>query len=164
MLAGGDRRSLRGVHRVVGIVTRDATRVPELVMALKAPDAGVAARAADAIEKVSRRHADFLDSERARIIRCLNTTTDAMIRWNLIQILPRLHHGPRSVSVLIRRLSAWFWSDDSVIVRVCALTALADLARQHHAAESAVRQLIQEAQSSPFPAVRSRARRLGARR
>lgn len=67
-LAGGDRRSIGAVHSVVAQTLRDPSLVQDLVAALRSPDPVVPMRAADALEKISRHHSDWLIKYRARLL------------------------------------------------------------------------------------------------
>lgn len=82
------------------------------------------------------------------------------VQWHLAQMLGRMEwNGPqlrRAAGILLRMLD----ESDSQIVRVNALQALAELARNHPNLRAGVRPLIQECQRTGGPALRARARRL----
>ena len=161
-LAGGDRRSVRGVADVVRAVRASPQRLPSLIRALRSADEVVAFRAADAIEKLSRTDANRLGQHRATLLRAAAGTTDAAVRWNLLQTLVRLPAGARATARLGRRLEVWYLTDDSAIVRASALDALVSLAARHEALRPAARRLLDDARTSGSAAVRARARRLRA--
>lgn len=158
LLAGGDRRSLAQSARAVRLILDDRRRVNELVAALHSRDPLIAMRAADVCEKISRRRPQWLAVHRAWLVQRMLSTTDPVIRWNLIQVMPRLNHGPRSLQRLVRRLTAWFWNDPSALVRVAALTAVVELGEAVPDVAPMARELLDEARSSPSAAIRARAR------
>ena len=160
MLDGGDRRSLGQVSRLVARVRRNPALLPQIIAALRSPRPLVAMRAADAVEKISRRRADSLVPYRRRLINATVRTHDPVARWNLIQCLPRLEFGRPAAMRLARRMEVWYLTDQSAIVRTSALDACVALARQEPAIEPIAERLVSKALTAPSPAVRARARRL----
>lgn len=159
LLAGGDRRSLAHATRAVRLILEDRRQVKQLIAALDSKDPLIAMRAADVVEKISRRRPEWVAAYRTRLVRRMLATPDPVIRWNLIQVMPRLHHGPRAVQRLVHHLTVWFWSDASALVRVAALTAIVELGHRNLAVAPVARLLLEEARVSESAAVRARARR-----
>jgi hypothetical protein len=116
-------------------------------------------RAADALEKLSRRDADRLAPYRQQLLRAMLATTDPVVRWNLIQLLPRLTHDRPAAKRLARRLEVWFLTDPSAIVRASALDAVVALAGREEALQSLAQRMLSEGLTAPSAAVRARARR-----
>jgi hypothetical protein len=96
--------SVGQVSRVVRRATRDATVVPALVAALRSKRPLVRLRAADALEKISRRDAKAVGVYRRQLIHAVARTSDPVVRWNLIQLLPRLSHDRNAMRRRTRRL------------------------------------------------------------
>ncbi len=163
ILDGGDRRSVGQVGRVVRRATRDATVVAALVAALRAKRPLVRLRAADALEKISRRDAEPLGLYRVQLTHALARTSDPVVRWNLIQLLPRIPHDRGAMRRISRRLEVWYLSDASAIVRVSALEAVAAFAKQDALLEPLAQRMVLEGLASPIASVRARARRLDRR-
>lgn len=159
-LAGGDRRSVGKVSRVVAAVVAEPERLAELVAALSSTDAVVSMRAADALEKLAREHAPWLAPYRARLLQTAARARDPAVRWNLIQLLPGLSHSLASGRRLARHFTDWFRADPSAIVRACALEAIVTLAGRDPTLRPSARRLIHGACADRSPAVRARARRL----
>jgi len=164
ILDGGDRRSVGQVARVVRRATRHATVVPALVAALRSKPPLVRLRAADALEKISRRDAKPLASYRRQLTHAVTHTSDPVVRWNLIQVLPRITHDRVAMRRLSRRLEVWFLSDASAIVRVSALEAMVEFAKLNAALEPIAQRMVLEGLTSPIASVRARARRVHRRR
>ena len=133
-----------------------------LVKALGASDPVVVLRAADAVEKLSRVIPKRMMSHRSTLIRVAAHTTDAAVRWNLIQTLTRLPCPKRSAPGFARRLEVWYLVDRSAIVRTCALDALVTMAADDARLRPTARRVFDDASRSGSAAVRARARRLSA--
>ena len=160
LLDGGDRRSIGQVSRVVRRAAQDASIVEGLVAARRSPRPLVCLRAADALEKISRRNATRLGTYRRKLLHWVAHTPDPVVRWNLIQILPRLDHGRSAIRRLARRLEVWFLTDASAIVRVSALEAVVAFAKRDASLEPVARRMVREGLTAPAASVRARARRL----
>jgi hypothetical protein len=95
--------------------------------AILAPDPVVRMRAADAVEKITRRRPDLLRGLEDRVLTEVAAIDQQEVRWHVAQLLPRLALTPpqRARPIAILR---GFLDDDSRIVRTFAMQALADLA------------------------------------
>ena len=80
--------SVGQVSRVVRRATRDAAVVPALVAALRSKRPLVRLRAADALEKISRRDAKAVGVYRRQLIHAVARTSDPVVRRNLISCCP----------------------------------------------------------------------------
>ena len=87
-LTGGDRRSIGRSPEVVRQVLRQPRLVRGLVAGLRHDDPVVRLRAADALEKVSRRHPEWLRPFRRQLLRLAAESREPEIRWHLAQLLP----------------------------------------------------------------------------
>jgi hypothetical protein len=101
--------------------------------AMLVPDPVVRMRAADAVEKITRRRADLLRGLEDRVLTEVAAIGQQEVRWHVAQLLPRLALTPpqRARTITILR---GFLDDDSRIVRTFAMQSLADLA-EHDEAE-----------------------------
>lgn len=158
-LAGGDRRSIGRSEEVARDVERAPDLLPHLVQGLEDADERVRMRAADALEKVTREHPDWLRPFKRRLLRLAAESTQQEVRWHLAQLLPRLPltDGERRRALV---LLDGYLDDRSAIVRTFALQALADVGGDHPATSSAVRRRIARAAESGTPAMQARARKL----
>ena len=161
-LAGGDRRSLGRAEEVAGAVARAPELLPHLVQGLEATDQCVRMRAADALEKVTREHPEWLRPFKRRLLRLAAGGTQQEVRWHLAQLLPRLPLRGAERKEAIAILDAYL-EDRSAIVRTFALQALADVGGDDPATALMVRRRIARAAESGTPAMQARARKLIAR-
>lgn len=83
---GGHANSLGRVGEVIELVLHDRSRLDELHKCLFDQDAWVRMRAADALEKVCRKHPDWLLPYIDRLQGELAASTQPSIQWHLAQI------------------------------------------------------------------------------
>jgi hypothetical protein len=139
-------------------------RLPGLIELLWDDDAGVASRAADVLERVTREASPpgmrrALQQYKAELIGLLADATFPKVRWNLALTLPRM-----TLTVPeCRRIAAVFdaWRDDkSSIIKTAALHGTAMLTRQDPESLPEVLDLLRVAGRSGTPAMRARSRHL----
>jgi hypothetical protein len=161
-LQGTDRRSIGRSEEVVGDVLADPGQFRVVFDAILVPDPVVRMRAADAVEKITRRRPYLLVGLEDRVLTEVAATSQQEVRWHVAQLLPRLALTPpqRAKAITILR---GFVDDDSRIVRTCAMQALADLAGHDEQLRRRVRPLLAELTRTGTPAMRSRCRKLLAR-
>jgi hypothetical protein len=126
LLAGGDRRSIGRSNQVVALVRVRPERFAELMRCLWSDDPIVRMRAADAAEKVSAPLPELLAPFRAELLGLLVEADQQEMRWHLAQMIPRLSLNSTERGRAIATLRA-FLSDDSSIVKTCAMQALVEL-------------------------------------
>lgn len=161
-LRGGDRRSIGKADEVAAIVAREPKRFGDLFACLSHTDGLVRMRAADALEKISRDHADWFVRHRDALLGWRVDDGTAEVRWHLVLICARLTLSGAEATTLMRRMEKLVRDDDdSRIVKVMALEAAAMLRDKHPALEEDFRNLRQWALWSPWPSLQARARKLG---
>jgi HEAT repeat protein len=158
-LAGGDRRSIGRVPEVVQQVLEDPTSFPALFEGMLHGDPVVRMRAADAVEKITAAHPEFLRPFKDRLIGQVARIDQQEVRWHVAQMLPRLEldedEKATSVTILLDYLH-----DKSKIVKTFAMQALADFAERDAALRPEVIQLLEELTRTGSPAMASRGRKL----
>jgi hypothetical protein len=158
-LGGGDRRSIGKADAVAAQVQRNRRRFKELIRCLWSDDPIVRMRAADAVEKVSRRYPDILHPFKVELLGLLSEATQQELRWHLAQMIPRLE---LSASEHHRAAESFrnYLNDRSSIVKTFAIQALADLARDDASLRPEVRALVENHIRSGTAAMRARCRKL----
>jgi len=158
-LRGGDRRSIGRSNEVVQEISRNPKLFSQVFEALLQADPVLRMRAADAIEKATVMHPDFLQHYKRRILQKVAAVDQQEVRWHVAQMLPRLRLTPterdRAVSILFAYLE-----DKSSIVRTCAMQSLADIALQDPRLEVRFMPLLEHLTATGSPAMRSRGRKL----
>lgn len=159
-LKGGDLRSIGRSNEVVHRVLKSPDLLDELFEGLFVDDPRVRARAADALEKVSVKHAEWLQAYRSRLLNEATRIEQKEVRWHVAQIIGRLKLTTKQRNKAIQILRQYLDDSDSQIVKVAALQALADLAAQDHKLRPSVMRLAREALASGSPSLKARAKKL----
>lgn len=158
-LKGGDRRSIGRADRVVVTVRRDPSLFPVLISGLRHEDQLVRMRAADAVEKLTVAHPQWLRPFTRRLMSLAARTEQQELRWHLAQMLPRLELSPKDrmmAAAILRR----YLEDRSRIVKTFAMQGLFDLAMQDNRLLAPVRRVIVSLTKTGSPAMKSRGRKL----
>ncbi len=157
-LQGTDRRSIGRANEVVADVL-DKPRLFRTVFAgLQSGNAVLRARAADAVEKITARHPEYLRPYRKALIG-LAACEQKEVRWHVAQMLPRIRWRAAERKRVVRILTGYL-NDPSSIVKTFAMQALADLALQAPALLPTVRQHLRELTATGTPAMKARGRKL----
>jgi hypothetical protein len=158
-LEGGDRRSLGNVDQVVQDVRNDPSLFAILIDGLFVDSPLIRMRAADAIEKITRDHREYLHPFKQRLILLTDLTTQQEVKWHLAQILPRLQLKSNEKKTVVKNLFD-FLNDRSKIVVTFALQALADFAAEDGILRPRVIRVVEELIETGSPAIKSRSRKL----
>jgi hypothetical protein len=159
LLAGGDRRSIGRANQVAAIVSKDPDLFPELMTGLWSENPLVRMRAADAVEKVSRKSPNLLDPYKAELLGLMSEADQQELRWHLAAIIPRL---PLSAKERERAAAVFqhYLDDRSSILKTFALQGLADLAQNDSALRSPVIEILRQAERGGTSAMKARSRKL----
>jgi hypothetical protein len=163
-LAVGPHALHRGrVPEMAALVSVQPRRAARLIECLWDEDPGVASRAADVLERISRHPSPALSRILAgykdALLGLLPDARFMKLRWNLAFLIPRLTltlpEARRAAATLYT-----FLDDRSSIVKTAALQGLADLTRHDPESLPAVLDLLRIQGRSGTPAMRARSRRL----
>lgn len=158
MLAGGDRRSIGRVPEVIELVERQPGRLRELIEGIEHNDPVVRMRAADAVEKLTRGRAAWLEDHREALLRAARAEQKE-VRWHVAPMLSRLQ-WPLGDLVLVVEILKGYLEDKSSIVRTNAMEALADLAERDVRLLSDLVPMLEHLTATGSAAMRSRGRKL----
>jgi hypothetical protein len=158
-LRGGDRRSIGRAGEVVEEVLTDPALLGVLIEGMLHEDPLVRMRAADAAEKVSARHPDWLKRHRRRLLRDAAAVEQQEVRWHVAQMIPRLPLGTDEEDEAVRILLGYL-NDRSRIVKTFSMQALADLALRAPRLRTRVLPVLEELTRTGSAAMRSRGRKL----
>lgn len=136
-------------------------RIPSLIELIWDDDPGVANRAADVLERVSRWASPAtmraIMAFKEPLIGLLAEAARPKVRWNLALTVPRL----KLTVAECRRVAAamnGYLGDASSIVKTAALHAMADLTVQDPSSREDVLDLLRMAERTGTPAMRARSR------
>jgi hypothetical protein len=153
--------SLGRVPEVVALIEAQPRLATRLIQLLWDNDSGIAQRAADVLERVSRKPSPSLsrilaDSKDA-LLGLLTEAQVKKLRWNLALTLGRL---PLTLPDCRRTAAAFqtYLDDPSSIVKTAALQGLADLTRHDPSQLPAILDLLRIHGRSGTPAMRARCR------
>ncbi len=157
MLAVGTRMAKGRVGEAVELVRAEPGKIARLVECLWDDDAGVANRAADALERVTRGEPEVLARWREPLLGLMAEAAENKLRWNLALTVPRLSLTSAECRRTAQTLESYL-EDKSSIVRTAALHGLADLTRQDAALLPSVLEHLRVAERSGTAAMRARSR------
>jgi hypothetical protein len=159
MLRGGDRRSIGRVDEVVAAALEDRRLFPVLFKGMLHDEALIRMRAADAVEKISLQHPEWLRPYKEQLIQQVSRIEQQEVRWHVAQLLPRLELDEEERAACVVILQSYL-QDKSKIVKTFAMQAMADLAEQEPELRSQVIPLLKEATRRGSSAMKSRGRKL----
>ena len=158
-LRGGDLRSIGRTDEVVQEVLNTPTLFDELFNGMRHDDPHVRMRAADAVEKITAKHPEWLGPYKSEIIRKIARLEQQEVRWHVAQMIPRLELTEAEREKVFEILLI-FLKDKSNIVKTFSMQALADLAEQDKRLCARVVPIIEELSRTGSPAVKSRGGKL----
>jgi hypothetical protein len=159
LLAAGDRRTKGKSETVVKQVLAEPGKFGEVMEAMLAADPGTRMRAADAAEKISRVHPEWLRRYKPLLLKQVARIDQQEVRWHAAQMLPRLNLT-RAERKKVFALLLTYLDHPSRIVRTFAMQALADIARQDGSYTVVVRGLLKRLTKQGSPAMQARGRKL----
>ncbi len=158
-LKGGDFRSIGRSNEVVEEVLNNPGLFEAVFKAMLNDNPLVRMRAADAVEKITREHPDYLQPYKTDLVKHVAAVKQQEVRWHAAQLIPRLiltkEERRTSAEVLFNYLE-----DDSKIVQTNALQALADLSTEDAVLRQKVFQMVEKLAATGSPAVKNRAFKL----
>ena len=158
-LKGGDFRSIGRSEEVVKAVLADPSLFFVLMSGLTIDEALIRMRSADAAEKVTDRHPDWLAPYKRYLLDEVAGIDQQEVRWHAAILFTRLELSAQECKRVASILRAWL-SDKSRIVQTFSLQALSDLSKQDPGLRSEVRRLIEEKIRSGPPSVQARGKKL----
>jgi hypothetical protein len=159
LLGGGDRRMIKHADRVAAMVFDDAKLFPKLIAGLWSADPLVRMRAADAAEKVTRKHPELLQRYKKELLGLMAETQEQELRWHLAVMVPRLVLNARERQAVVSLLKGYL-EDHSSMVKTFALQGLADMAEAEPSFRGRVVEILGEASQKGTPAMKARSRKL----
>lgn len=158
-LEGGDRRSIGRVDEVVADVLADPPLFDPLFRGMLSDDPIIRMRSADAVEKITLEHPQYLQPFKTDLIRQVARSEQQEVRWHVAQMLPRLDLDGDEHRAVVGILLGYL-EDQSKIVKTSSMQALADLAESDWELRRQVIPLLENLVEIGSPAMRSRGRKL----
>ncbi len=158
-LEGSDRRSIGDADRVAEEIAADAGLFEVVFEAMLSGGPVVRLRAADAVEKATRQHPELLRPYKQRLLHQVAKVDQQEVRWHVAQMLPRLSLDAAELEEALAILEGYL-QDESRIVKVNAMQALADLAVYEERLRQRIVPLLEHLTETGSPAMRTRGRML----
>jgi hypothetical protein len=158
-LAGTDRRSTGRSDEVVDEVLASPTLFDAVFEGMLADDPVLRMRAADAVEKITAQHPEYLRPYKNKLIRRVARIDQQEVRWHVAQMFSRLDLTRAERRVVVDILAEYL-KDESKIVKTFSMQALADMAEQDAELRPSIVMQLQELTRTGSPAMQSRGRKL----
>lgn len=158
-LQGGDRRSIGRVDEVVADVLADPSLFGVVFEAMLDDDPLIRMRCADAVEKITVEHSEYLHPYKERLIQQVAKIDQQEVRWHVAQLFSRLELGPAERRVVMDILTDYL-TDKSRIVKTFSMQSLADIAERDAELREPIIHQLEELTRTGSPAMKSRGRKL----
>lgn len=160
LLSGGNLRSIGHVTQVIGEI-RNQAKFDDLFQYLFSTNRTWIMRAADAIEKITKIHPEYLEKHKSALFKLLETAIDKELKWHLALILPRLSLSSGDcVSLFVKLSDGAMNSKESKIVRVNCLQGLFELTHTNPKFNRAFRLLLLKLREENIPSLNARINKL----
>jgi hypothetical protein len=159
MLKGGGRRSIGKSNEVVAMVLKEPELFDTLYSGLFADDPVIRMRSADAAEKVTSVHPEYLAPYKHSLLKSLAKVEQVEVRRHVALMLARLHLSASEQTGVINLLTGYM-NDRSSIVKTFAMQALYDLSERYEALRPVALMHIEEFIAIGTPAMKARGKKL----
>ncbi len=159
-LGRGDLRSIGRANEVACDVIACPSLFARVFSGMLHHDPVVRMRAADAAEKISRLHPQYLQPHKELLIREVSRVEQQEVRWHVALMFSYLDLDDEERVLVASKLFSWMDDSGSRIVQVNSMHALARIARDEAGLVPRSITHLEGAVDRGSPAVRNRARKL----
>jgi hypothetical protein len=160
LLLGKDLRKLKNNKKVLAAVY-DQESFDELFGLIFHHERPLVMRAADAVEKITLKHTEYLAPHKEQLLRTLKSADHKELKWHIAQLVPRITLTPLELEDVWHSLTYWVRNpNESKIVRVNALQGLFDIATKFPHLKNEFEQTMREVSREPIPSMQARIRKL----
>ncbi len=158
-LAGTDRRSIGKSNEVVTEVLADPSLFGVVFDGMLDADSVLRMRCADAIEKITAEHPEYLRPYKKRLLQEIAKIDQQEVRWHVAQLFSRLEWSPKERRAIVDILKNYL-TDKSKIVRTFSMQALADIAEQDAELRQPIFKQLKTMTRTGSPAMKARGKKL----
>lgn len=159
-LSGGDLRSIGDADQIVSEITSH-DEFDVLFHYMHDTDRLVVMRAADAIEKITLVHPEYLEPHKDDILELCSSVSHIELKWHLALLSSRLSLSMQEQARVFEIMKAWASdSKESRIVRVNALQSMHGLAQRNSSFAADFLSTLEAVQKENIPSINARIRRL----
>jgi len=159
-LRGDDLRSIGKADEVVQDILNDPSLFKEVFEGMLNKDPVIRMRSADAIEKVSVKHPEYLQPFKSKLINHLSKIEQQEVRWHVAQMFSYIETSKIERNKIIKILLSYIVTDESKIVKTFSMQTLADLAEKDEQIKPRIINLIKGMIKNGSPAIISRGKKL----
>jgi hypothetical protein len=159
-LRGGDLRSIGRANEVVDDILKNPDLFAEVFEGMLNNDPRVRMRSADALEKVSSKHPEYLQSFKTRLIDEVSHIEQQEVRWHVAQMFSYLELNKKEKNSVIQVLFSYIDTTKSNIVKVFSMQTLANLAEEDKRIKTRILKKINEVVKTGSPAAVNRGKKL----
>ena len=159
-LRGGDLRSIGRAEEVVQDILRSPSLFGEVFDGMLNDDPLIRMRSADALEKVSSKHPEYLKPYKTRLISEVSKIKQQEVRWHVAQMFSRLEINDRERDRIIKILLSYIDTSESKIVKTFSMQTLADLAKRDDAIRPQIIKILKNLVGTGSPAMKNRGNKL----
>ncbi|HZX58393.1 MAG TPA: hypothetical protein VFE54_06695 [Mucilaginibacter sp.] len=160
ILSGGDLRSIGRSNTLVSKIT-DQQEFDQLFKLLFHSDRLVMMRAADAMEKVTIDHPEYLSGHSKEIINLSEDAENKELKWHLALLIPRFHLDGKEFEEAWGLLVKWAKDKtNSRTVRVNAIQGLFELARQNNGLLQNLKVILSKIKTEDIPSLNARIKKI----
>jgi hypothetical protein len=157
-LKGGDLRSVGKVNSVIEKITNQQT-FDELFKDLFDNDRLIVMRTADAVEKITITHPEYLKLHKKQLLDLLDEAVNKELKWHLAQLISRLNLNNKETSIVWAKLTQWAKDkSESRIVRVLSLQSLFDIQKKFPELKKDYTNTIEIMDRENIPSIKARIR------
>jgi hypothetical protein len=160
LLLGKDLRTVKKSNEVAKMV-QDQESFDQLFGLLFHHERTLVMRAADAVEKVTIAHEEFLEPHKFQLLSLLKSAVHKELKWHIAQLVPRLSLSPGEFGEAWSILAYWAQNpNESKIVRVNSLQGLFELSRNVPAFKAIFEGILQNLAYESVPSLKARIKKL----
>ncbi len=157
LLAGRHRLHAGRARQVAALILAQPKKISQLIECLWDEDAGVANRAADALERATFHQPSLAQPWKDALLGLMAEAQQNKLRWNLALSIPRIELSATEAQRAAAALRTYL-EDKSSIVKTAAMHGLADLTRHDPGLLPEVLDTLRILSRSGTPAMRARGR------
>jgi hypothetical protein len=158
-LTGGDRRSIGKSNEVAAEVLANPKLFGIIFDGMLDADPVLRMRCADAVEKVTIEHPEYLRPFKKRLLEQIAKSGQQEVRWHVAQLFSRLKLTPKERRVVVEILRNYL-NDKSRIVKTFSMQALADIAERDAALRTPIIKQLESLTRTGSPAMKARGKKL----
>jgi hypothetical protein len=160
LLLGGDLRSIGQSNEVVRLIASQAN-FDAVFAFLFDGNRILVMRAADALEKCTINHPEYLAAHKKELLQLSTNVTHIELKWHLALFISRLHLSPSEADLASAILFEWLSNKkESKIVRVNSLQLISDLSKDNPELKNMLFKLLPSIVSENIPSLNARIKKL----